>query len=226
MLLDIGFAVNDNHYSADSSLRCSQDPTRHQPRSLHRHFLCIQKLQIAASSNFSWFHIAVSRARSERHPAYWCSSHRSLPVSTFIHLLPLTYPALEWFRTLFLSVMRICAGNYFGALKQWVSLQCDEEVRLFNATLSQLTNVPEQGRSVPFVLHSRPSCHNRQKQRPPSAPSAALFSMRCFPDCLRTRLQQVHVVCAKSRATARVALLAAAVLCPALVAAPHDPVQV
>ena len=105
-------------------------------------------------------------------------------------------------------------------------MQSDEQVCLITSALPLLTRVPEQGRSVPFVLHCRPSRHNRQKQRPPPAAAAALVALRRFPDCLRARLQQVYIVRAKSRATARVAVLAAAVLRPALLAAPHDPVQV
>ena len=76
---DIGVAVNANSSHARSSQRSFQDQTRHQPRSLHRHVLHIQKLKIAAGSSFSSVHIAVARACSERHPTYRCSAHRCLP---------------------------------------------------------------------------------------------------------------------------------------------------
>jgi hypothetical protein len=150
----------------------------------------------------------------------------SFPRPSRIRLLSLARPAHAEFRPHFLCVISICAGNYFGALKQWVSLQCDEQVCRLTAALPLLTSVAEQGRSVSFVLYRRPSRHNRQKQRPPPAPAAALVALRGFPDCLRARLQQVYIVCAKSRAAARVAVLAAAVLRPAVLAAPHDAVQV
>ena len=127
------------------------------------------------------------------------------------------------------AVSRIFAGNYFGALKQWTSLQCDSQVceRKQSRCCRAVDPSPaERRRPVPLVLHSRPPRHHRQEQQHAAASRAALAQMRRISHRLRAAPEQVHTICAKSRAAARVPVLAAAVLHAAVLAPPHDAVQV